>query len=47
MALRYLSERGTEQGENIITGAWLDALHPLAPQMFIKGEFLRVFGIYL
>lgn len=47
MAQRYLSESGTEQGENIITGALLDALHPLTPRLFIKGEFLRAFGIYL
>lgn len=39
----YLNESFTEQGENIITGA----PHPLTPPLFIKGEFLRVFGICL
>lgn len=33
--------------KNVITGALLDALHPLTPWLFIKGEFLRVIGIYL
>lgn len=45
--LQYLSKSCTEQGESIITGAVLDALHLFAPQPFIKSEFLRVFGIYL
>lgn len=44
--LQYLSKSCTEQGESIITGAVLDALHLFAPQPFIKSEFLRVFGIY-
>lgn len=31
----------------IVTGVLLDALHPLAPQFFIRGEFLRELGIHL